>query len=301
MLSEEHSEIISFSFIELEELFYQLEFSKENEQNSILKNIASKIPWYCSIWEIIDQFTNPNLRIIGRSYLKEILVYRLELQLRVLSKKGNANHYNDLEKFVYLLSTMDENNTTTYSDFKQELERLSSRIGELFEINKAILTDNVKIHLLSRVLSQEEGFIGNKKSYYEPSNSFITSVLNTKLGIPISLSVVYILVARRLGLPLYGANFPFHFMCYYESSGYSIFVDPYHGGVLIEKEVCERFLRINGFKESPDNFVKPSTKTILKRMYKNLVNVYIQAKQVDKATIFAKQLKILENDFKQSN
>ncbi|MCB1189187.1 MAG: transglutaminase [Leptospiraceae bacterium] len=301
MLSEEHSETISFSFIELEELFYQLENSNPNEKHSIIQTIGSRIPWYCSIPEIIDQFSNPSFRILGRSFLRDLTTYRVEHHLSMLSQKGNRNHYNDLEQGVYLLSTMDEDNTTTYSEFKLELERIAYRIEELFETNKVILTDTVKIHLLARVLSQEEGFMGNKMSYYDPGNSFITRVLKTKLGIPISLSVVYLLIAKRLNLPIYGANFPFHFMCYYEREDYSVFVDPYHGGILIEKEVCAKFLRINGFKESPDDFVKSSTITILKRMYKNLINVYLQAKQSDKASLFAKQLQILENSSPKSH
>ncbi len=284
-----------FSILEIEEKFYQLEFSNTlEEKNQIIRRIAEIIPWQYPIIEVVDLFKNASLRISGRQSALAIQIQRTNLRLKRLAKRGNGTNYDDLEEASFLLSGMGDI-FSSYKDFKQELDRLAFRLKELFELNREILTDDVKVHLLSRVLFQESGFVGNQDSYSDPNNSYLTRVIQSKRGIPISLSVVYLLVANRLKLPIYGTNIPLHFILQYESENFTTFIDPFHGGVLLEKETCEKFLRANGFDDVSKFFDKTGTLSILKRMYRNLIHIYRKNGQREMERVLTKQLQILEN------
>lgn len=286
---------IPFSILEIEEMFYKLEFSGSNEEKTkIIGQIAECIPWQYSIIEVIDSFRNATLRLSGRQFALPVQIQRTNSRLKRLAKKGNGINYDDLEEASFLLSGMGDV-FSSYRDFKIELDKLAFRLKELFELNKEILTDYVKVDLLSRVLFQESGYVGNQDSYGDPNNSYLTRVIQSKKGIPISLSVVYLLVANRLKLPIYGTNIPLHFILHYESEHFSTYIDPFHGGVLLEKETCEKFLRANGFADVSKFFDKTGTLSILKRMYRNLIHIYRKNGQREMERVLTKQLQILEN------
>jgi regulator of sirC expression with transglutaminase-like and TPR domain len=285
---------LDFNSNEIEKSFYELEFSNNENREEIISSLAKKIPWQIPVFDIIEKLENPSLRLPSRRYAWDIHIEKINFYLGLIAEKGNTNHYYDLEQGVFLLSSMGEP-SINYLDFKLELDKLSYRLHELFKLNELILNDEVKVHLLSRVLFEEEGFTGNKLYYHEPENSFLSKLLQNKLGIPISLSVLYILVGMRLGLPIYGVNLPLHFMLVYESNNYQTYIDPFNGGVLLDRDTCSRFLEANGYKDSPEYYHKASTLTILKRMYNNLINIYKKIGPTEMELLFSKQLSILEN------
>lgn len=295
MFSFDHSQDeLNFSGTDIERFFYELEFARPENKPEIITEISKKIPWQTPVIDVVEKLSDPTLRLSSRGFVNDIHIERVNFSLKQIAEKGHTNHYMDLEKGIFLLSTMGDP-TATYKSFKESLDKLAYRLNELFQLNQVILTDDVKVHLLSRVLYQEEGFNGNQIYYHEPDNSFVSKVLESKLGIPISLSVVYILVGLRLGLPIYGINLPLHFMLYYESNSFSSFIDPFNAGVLIDKQTCVRFLEANGYKDLPEYFAKASTLTILKRMYNNLVNIYKKIGPEEMEMLLLKQLSILEN------
>ncbi len=285
---------LDFTNKEIEKAFYRLEFTTDEVKILSIQELAKKLPWQIPVFEIIEKLENPNLRLNSRRYIQSIHIEKVNFYLSQIAEKKQNKHYYDLEQAVFLLSSMGDF-SISYIDFKNKLDTLAYRLNELFRINDVILTDQVKIHLLSRVLFEEEGYVGNKLFYHEPDNSFLYKLLDSKLGIPISLSVLYILVGMRLGLPLYGVNLPLHFMLSYESEDFQTFIDPFNGGVQIDKETCLRFLEANGYKESNEYFQKASTLTIIKRMYNNLINIYKKNGPAELENLFTYQLYILEN------
>src|SRR5690606_3987612 len=88
----------------------------------------------------------------------------------------------------------------------------------------------VVLQEVGRVLFEEEGFRGNAEAYYDPRNSFLNDVLDRRLGIPLTLSIVYLEVSWRLGLPVEGVNFPNHFLVRYRGEALSLLVDPFQRG-----------------------------------------------------------------------
>ena len=91
------------------------------------------------------------------------------------------------------------------------------------------------VNTLSEYLFDELGFRGNQDEYYDPRNSYLNEVLIRRLGIPITLALVYIETGRRLGVPLLGVGMPGHFMVRHRDVE-DLFVDPFHGGILLTEE-----------------------------------------------------------------
>jgi regulator of sirC expression with transglutaminase-like and TPR domain len=134
---------------------------------------------------------------------------------------------------------------------------------------------------LNRVLFEEEGFRGNRESYYEPRNSFLNDVLDRRLGIPITLGIVYLEVGWRLGLPLQGVNFPGHFLVRYDGEALKLLVDPFQGGALrFEDEAQDILDHVYGgsVRMQPEFLRVAGRKAILVRMLENLKGNYLNAR-----------------------
>ena len=147
------------------------------------------------------------------------------------------------------------------------------------------LTDPLKpIEALNTYLFDEEGFSGNERHYDDPRNSLLNKVLDRRTGIPITLAMVYMEVARRAGVSLEGVNFPGHFLLRFQSrtatgeSGSDLIVDPFHGGAILSDTDCLKLLRKHvGQSAAFDRrLLVGATKTqILIRMLVNLKRVYL--------------------------
>src|SRR5271170_663187 len=130
---------------------------------------------------------------------------------------------------------------------------------------------------LHEVLFDEEGFNGNSADYYNPLNSYLPAVLQTKRGLPITLSLVYKIVAERLGLRVWGVALPGHFLVGLETQDTRTLVDPFSGGRLLsEEEARDRLMQMFGPEaEWSDEMLQPaSNRHWLTRMLQNLLNVF---------------------------
>src|SRR5207244_9036985 len=103
------------------------------------------------------------------------------------------------------------------------------------------------VKTINRYLFIEQKFTGNTQEYYDVDNSYLNKVLERKTGIPISLSVAYMLVGKRLELPVFGVGMPGHFIVKYEADRYRIFVVCFNGGALLTQKDCARFLAQAGY------------------------------------------------------
>lgn len=147
------------------------------------------------------------------------------------------------------------------------------------------------IAALNHVLFAEEGFRGNSDDYYDPRNSFVNEVLDRRLGIPITLALVYIEVARRVGFPLFGVGLPGHFLLkHYDPEGRQVVLDPFHQGRLMSPEDCQRQLdRIFGTEPggrlqlAPEMLVAVTRRQMLVRMLANLKTTYLSRRDLRRA------------------
>ncbi|MCP9452516.1 MAG: transglutaminase-like domain-containing protein [Nitrospira sp.] len=151
------------------------------------------------------------------------------------------------------------------------------------------------VNALNRYIFTEQGFRGNTKNYYEPDNSYLNRVMDRRIGIPISLSVVYLLIGQRLGLPLLGIGMPGHFLVKYESKRYSVFIDCFNGGALLTEKNCARFLTEAGYGFD-EQYLKPSSvRAILARMVKNLCSIYAKMDEPVKTERLTRFMELLGN------
>ncbi len=131
-------------------------------------------------------------------------------------------------------------------------------------------------------LFEEQNFAGNTLDYYNPSNSYLPNVLQTKLGLPITLSMVYRMIAERLGFRSWGVGLPGHFMSGIEVEGKPLLVDAFAGGrIMTASEAHDRMKEIFGAEiEWSDELLKPaSNRHWLTRMLQNLLNIFGSAGQ----------------------
>ena len=137
---------------------------------------------------------------------------------------------------------------------------------------------------INQFLFQEEGFFGNTQEYYDPRNSFLNEVLDRKVGIPITLSTVYLEVAERLRFPLVGVGLPGHFLV--KHPYFQILIDPFsQGRILTESDCRTRMEQVLGDSvEFDQSFLDGVGKRhIVTRMLNNLRAIYLNARQYQKA------------------
>jgi regulator of sirC expression with transglutaminase-like and TPR domain len=146
------------------------------------------------------------------------------------------------------------------------------------------------VRALARYLFEEQGFRGNADDYYDPRNSFLNDVLERRVGIPISLSVLAIEVGRRLGIPIAGVGFPGHFLIRVEDAREVLLLDCFAGGAVVdEDELLARLRALAGssgpdFSQIPPRFLEPSpTPDVLARMLRNLLRIYLERREPERA------------------
>jgi regulator of sirC expression with transglutaminase-like and TPR domain len=152
------------------------------------------------------------------------------------------------------------------------------------------------IEAINRVLFEEEHFRGNEDDYHNPENSFLNIVLEQHTGIPISLSIIYMEVGRRVGLQIDGIGLPMHFVirCHL-TEGY-IYIDPFHNGRLLTEQDCIALLRhiAGGRVKMNTAWFKPLThRALLKRVLNNLKSVYIDSEDFEHALTICDLLVLL--------
>lgn len=182
-------------------------------------------------------------------------------------------------------------------DVDRYLHQLDSLAHEASRSVLATPQGAERVARLNHFLFVEKGFIGNRESYYDPRNSFLNQVLERRTGIPITLSVVYMEVAQRLGLPVRGVGFPGHFLTKYVGDP-EIIIDAYFGQILSEAECKDRLRAVLGrgatFNRS---YLKPaSAKEILGRMLANLKQVYVQENDLTAALSCVDRMLLLTPD-----
>jgi regulator of sirC expression with transglutaminase-like and TPR domain len=134
-----------------------------------------------------------------------------------------------------------------------------------------------QVQAVKRVLIDEEGFRGNADKYFDPKNSLLPEVLASRIGIPITLSVVWLEVARRAGVALYGVGFPGHFVIAIDAPEHKLVIDPFHDGRILTEDGCADLLKQMApqVKFTPSMIAPAATKSIAYRMLTNLKRVHL--------------------------
>ncbi|MBN4053223.1 transglutaminase family protein [bacterium AH-315-L15] len=149
------------------------------------------------------------------------------------------------------------------------------------------------IQIINKYLFQERGFRGNTDDYFNPDNSYLNRVLDRGLGIPISLSAVYLFVSRRLDLPIVGVGMPGHFLIAYPGEGRNLFLDPFNSGQIMTRKTCVQFLKEAGYGWREDFLDVCKDREILARMIRNMIASYTSLGENKQANQLSRYLQIL--------
>lgn len=161
------------------------------------------------------------------------------------------------------------------------------------------------LETLRAILAEREGLTGNTEDYYDPRNTFLHETLDRGVGLPITLSVIYLEVARRLGIPLRGVGLPSHFMVKWplpREEGGDLYLDAFHSGQVLDASACRRVvLDLMGQMGAPPYFdprwtAPLGTRVILTRMLNNLKAIYLHRGETRLALEVVERLVLLRSD-----
>jgi len=196
--------------------------------------------------------------------------------------------WRQLEQLCWMLAEMEYPDTNREA-YEKTLQAWAVRVKEAAGPRASA---QLKIKALRQILAEETGLHGNRAHYYDPSNNFLTRVIDTRLGIPLTLSLVYLFVAQRAGWDAYGLNTPGHYLAGLDG----VVFDPYFGGALVTPEcLAERF---GGTLEEcvrPD-FCRATPVDTAQRMLANLLNCYLKNGDQQRYRRINAYLKILQEN-----
>ena len=183
-------------------------------------------------------------------------------------------------------------------DVAHYLGRLDQLAGEVAPRLGLARTSAERVAVLNRFLFAEHGFAGNRERYEDPRNSFLNEVLDRCAGIPITLSLVYMEVARRAGVEVDGVSFPGHFLVKHGRQD-PIVVDPFFGAVLTREECQVRLAAVLGAAAQlrPElHLRKASAREILVRLLGNLKVLYVRSADFGRALACCERILLVDPD-----
>ncbi|HXC62686.1 MAG TPA: transglutaminase-like domain-containing protein [Nitrospiria bacterium] len=224
----------------------------------------------------------------ARAVLAVLQFKELEEAFLDFSAKDDAGL--DLEEGAFLIARFGYPQMKP-TNYQALLDDMATEIAP--NIRRKRLPEEI-LRTINNYLFLEQGFVGNTDHYYDPDNSYINRVLDRRTGIPISLSIVYLLIAKRLELPVFGIGMPGHFLVKYSDKKNEILADPFNKGRLLTKTDCANFLINSGYDFEESYLAATPNRTILSRMIRNLISVYTKQKEIRLAEHLGKLLAILE-------
>lgn len=169
------------------------------------------------------------------------------------------------------------------------------------------LTALEKVRVINHIIFDVHGFSGNTTNYHAPQNSYINNVLETKKGNPLSLSIIYAVIAQDLRIPIYGVNLPEHFILAYVDQGNAIYpgndlgdrvlfyINPFSRGWVVSRKEIDAFLKQQRLDARPEYYEPCSNLEILRRLLRNLIHSYEKLGYPNKVEELSSLLAALSN------
>lgn len=203
--------------------------------------------------------------------------------------------HKDLLMGVYLLARF-RYPDLQYSEVTKQIEKIGKDVW--IELNDN-LTALEKVRILNHIIFDIHGFTRNSGDFYDPLNSFINKVLDTRQGNPISLAIVYSVVAQRLELPIFGVNLPRNFILAFRddydrkndqppvhSEEILFYINPYNKGAVHSRREIDYFLKEQKIRIKKSYFLPCTNLDIVERILNNLINAYERLRDEEKVKLF---------------
>ncbi|MFH1620216.1 MAG: transglutaminase-like domain-containing protein [bacterium] len=228
----------------------------------------------------------PQLRSTVESLIEESRWDNLEAEIRVFAERRGEP---DLEQGLYLLSKFSYHRVTR-TDISFPLDTIAAEIRE----SGAATASSGMIDKINHTLFTKYGFRGNESDYYDPDNSFLFSVLRKRMGSPIALSCIYLMVAARLDMQAGGMALPGHFVVQIKTHPDHVYLDPFRRGRRLTLGDCKAIAARQNTSWDPAFLVPSSPSYMLARTSANLANAYDKAGNERKAGFFKRCMEIFE-------
>lgn len=244
----------------------------------------SVIPFLEEKWE--NSF-NPDLQ-------KEIEELVHELQFSLLKDRMNMwrnSEDQDLLTGIWLVNT--------YQYPELEFDKLNADMHQIyFEVWTAFnneLPPYEKIRIINSIIFGTLRFSANTKNFHSPGNSMLSNVIENKKGNPISLCAIYLLVANKLGLPIYGVNLPNLFVLTYKSGDISFYINAFNKGLIFSKQDISNYLEHLKIEPRKEFFEPCKNIEIIKRILRNLYVAFEKIGELEKVEEISQLLNIVES------
>lgn len=242
-----------------------------DDDDRIVKTISAKlVEAGCAAIPLLQEaeIEQPEMAARIASVLDDIRGGGIERELEELLQ-ADPDHV-DLERGAFLLARY----AYPELDEGRYVQRLDEMAAEARDRIGSRQGDEEIVKTLGRYLFVEQAFKGNTRNYYDADNTYLHRVIERRTGIPISLSTLYLLIGKRLGLPVFGIGMPGHFLVRYESERYQVFIDCFNAGAFLTERDCGRFLTQAGYGFDEQYLSKSTNRAILLRSLRNLVPIY---------------------------
>ena len=197
-----------------------------------------------------------------------------------------------LERAVITLARFG-NPTLRESEYVKKLDYFADMIRASLRYNRS---EREEMQTFMKFIFEDLNFRGDNKDYHNPANGFIDQVIERRKGLPISLSLVAMFIARRLQLPVFGVNMPIHFMLAFVGEKEEQLIDPYDQGAEVSYDQCYFFLKKNNVTPKPDHFKMASDLNILARCIRNLMHSYERKEEHDRVRDLKSLLELVEGE-----
>ena len=212
--------------------------------------------------------------------------------IKMFSRFIKSQNY-ELESGYILLSRIDDPDLAV-TDVMQKLDDIALRCQTLFT---SPLSPRDRCRIINRVIFHEYGFTGNRSDFDNPQNTFVHSLFETRKGLPISLAILYLMVARRLELKLEPVGVPGRFMvgCFLEKEPF--FIDVFENGKFRSLEDLLYYLEVNEFEADLGHFGPCPVGEVLSRCCRNLANQYRLLFEDEKSDLYQSFVEEFESNF----
>ena len=224
-----------------------------------------------------------------KTVIQNLTFSTLEADFLEVAEEGLKTR-KSLEKAVFTLARFG-NPTLRISEYQRKLDRFAEMIEPQVKYK---LDERRKMQELLKFVFETLHFRGDTKNYHAPENCLLDQVIDQRKGLPISLSLVVIFIARRLELPFFGINMPIHFMLNFMGDKEELLIDPYDNGAVVTYDQCYFFLKKNNITPRPEHFQIASNIEIVIRIIRNLIHSYESQKMPEQVQNLRKLLTIAE-------
>jgi regulator of sirC expression with transglutaminase-like and TPR domain len=276
---------------EIEALLKLLDDPDEGVYNTAFEKLIDQgydvIPELEKAWE---QSFDEKIQQRLENLIQEIQINSTQRSLKKWADSGG----NDLFKGAFFVAKH-QYTELSYDFYQKKLEEIKRDIW--LEINEN-LTALEKVRIINHVLFKIYGFSGNTTNFYAPQNNYINHVLENKRGNPITLAVIYSVIAQKLNLPIYGVNLPKNFIVAYENpyadkdsdinQKVLFYINPFNKGAILGRKEIDYFIKQQDLKPQQHFYLPCSNIEIIQRLINNLIYSYEKLGYPDKTKELSK-------------